>query len=507
MRGFKDWDADSLETYAGTASRMSQRLLSSEVACHPEWEMLSVDIEKAFLQGMTYQEIHELTGEALRVVHFSLPPGAAAQLRKIPGYESYDESTECLRCIKPGTGCKDAPRAFSLKLASVIHTPEVGLVSSTMDPELEMKHEDGIGFTVFMTKHVDDFKIGGLAPRPTKILEAIEKVFGHMDRNYNEFTNCGVHQKRHPNGDVEWDQDPYLDALIPITHPSLVGAKPETDLNPELTALFWSLLGALAYALTTQHWLSVYVVALQRMTHKATIIHIRKLNAIVRIAQKQKAHIMFQSMVCDRLLDTHSDSAFSKEQEKGYGMRGANYLRRGRRRSDKTTVWHLLTSECKSHKLITRSSFSSEVLAAVAAADGMIPILMTLHELQTGPLSKTECRRLREEGNLCFHSLLTIDSMSMFSAIAAAIVKVPSEKNLAGHLFWVRELINLQVLNQLQWADTRDMSCDGHTKGSIDRQMLLDVMLGNFKYQHETKLYPATVPSRTGTAVPRPSVP
>ena len=63
--------------------------------------MLSVDIEKAFLQGMTYKEIHEPTGEALRVVHFSLPPGAAAQLRKIPGYESYDESTECLRCIKP----------------------------------------------------------------------------------------------------------------------------------------------------------------------------------------------------------------------------------------------------------------------------------------------------------------------------------------------------------------------------------------------------------------------
>ena len=55
MRGFKDWDADTLETYAGTASRLSQRLLASEVACHPGWEMISVDVEKAFLQGMTYK--------------------------------------------------------------------------------------------------------------------------------------------------------------------------------------------------------------------------------------------------------------------------------------------------------------------------------------------------------------------------------------------------------------------------------------------------------------------
>ena len=50
MRGFKDWDADSLETYAGTASRLSQRVLVSEVACHPEWRFLSVDVEKKFLQ-------------------------------------------------------------------------------------------------------------------------------------------------------------------------------------------------------------------------------------------------------------------------------------------------------------------------------------------------------------------------------------------------------------------------------------------------------------------------
>ena len=65
-------------------------------------------------------------------------------------------------------------------------------------------------------------------------------------------------------------------------------------------------------------------------------------------------------------------------------------------------------------------------------------------------------------------------AVSVFAAIAASTVKIPSEKNLMGHLFWLRDLIDRKVLSHLQWADTRDMSSDGHTKGSIDREMLLE---------------------------------
>ena len=291
------------------------------------------------------------------------------------------------------------------------------------------------------------------------------------------------------NGDIEWDQDDYIKDLIPITHHELTGKKKEDLPSEQLTALFWSLLGALAYALTTQHWLAVYVVALQRVTQNPTVGDIRDLNTLVRKAKQAPAHIKFRSMKCHRTIDTHSDSSFKKEQEKGYGMRGANYMRRGTDK-DGQTVWHLLQSECKSHKLVTRSTFSSETLAAVGAADTLIMLLFTMHELQTGPLSKTEARRLREEGGWCFNSILTIDAMSVFSAIAASTVKVPSEKNLAGHLFWLRELLDRKIVTHIQWADTRDMSSDGHTKGSIDRQMLLDVMLGKFTYQHATQLFP-----------------
>ena len=116
---------------------------------------------------------------------------------------------------------------------------------------------------------------------------------------------------------------------------------------------------------------------------------------------------------------------------------------------------------------------------------------MTLHELAVGPMSKTEARRIREEGGLAFETTLTVDAMSLFAAISAATVRVPSEKFLVGHLFWLRELIDLKLLTRLQWVDTRDMSADGHTKGTIERKAILDLMVGLFKFIHPTREYPA----------------
>ena len=62
--------------------------------------------------------------------------------------------------------------------------------------------------------------------------------------------------------------------------------------------------------------------------------------------------------------------------------------------------------------------------------------------------------------------------MSLFAAIAASTVKVPSEKNLAGHLFWLRELLDRKVITHIQWADTRDMVADCMTKGGVLRTMI-----------------------------------
>ena len=104
-------DAQGLENYAGTSQRYSQRILVSE-AVRNGWGICTTDISKAFLQGVTYKELAEATGEPLRAENFYLPDYCVDVLRQIPGYEGFDLALEVLHCEKPGTGCNDALRCF-----------------------------------------------------------------------------------------------------------------------------------------------------------------------------------------------------------------------------------------------------------------------------------------------------------------------------------------------------------------------------------------------------------
>eukprot|EP00959_Pyramimonas_sp_CCMP1952_P146536 3067212-Pyramimonas_sp.AAC.1 len=47
--------------------------------------------------------------------------------------------------------------------------------------------------------------------------------------------------------------------------------------------------------------------------------------------------------------------------------------------------------------------------------------------------------------------------------------------------------MDIGIVHNVQWCDTRDMTAYGHTKGSIDRELLLEVMSGtqSFKERRE----------------------
>ena len=48
---------------------------------------------------------------------------------------------------------------------------------------------------VFMlSKHVDDLKLAAQKHHVEQLIAHIERVFGKMKGDYDDFTNCGVHQ-------------------------------------------------------------------------------------------------------------------------------------------------------------------------------------------------------------------------------------------------------------------------------------------------------------------------
>ena len=115
IRGFKDREKGDVDRYAGTSSKLSQKLLVSEAVAR-KWDVGTTDISKAFLQGVTYEELAELTGEPLREVNFYLPAYNIPMLKAVEGFEDFNPQVEVLHCDKPGSGSFDAPRASSHKL-------------------------------------------------------------------------------------------------------------------------------------------------------------------------------------------------------------------------------------------------------------------------------------------------------------------------------------------------------------------------------------------------------
>ena len=172
---------------------------------------------------------------------------------------------------------------------------------------------------------------------------------------------------------------------------------------------------------------------------------------------------------------------------KGYGMRGLCLLRRGTKIKTKEPAVHFLESICKSHRLTVRSSYAAETLAAAHGAEDVFPTLITLEEIKKGVLRPAELKRLREEGGLSLKVTLTTDAESVFKSLTSRDLKVPTEKTLLGHISWIREMLQLRIIDKVQWCDTRDMVADGHTKGSIERRTLIQLMAGAQKYQHEVR--------------------
>merc|ERR1712159_948679 len=95
----------------------------------------------------------------------------------------------------------------------------------------------------------------------------------------------------------------------PIIHAELTGADPATSATKDVTDLFVSLRGAIAYTTLTQAWIQVYIVALQRI-QTPTNLEVRRLNALTRKLQKEPKKLVFPSMTCGNVLDLHTDSGY-----------------------------------------------------------------------------------------------------------------------------------------------------------------------------------------------------
>jgi hypothetical protein len=472
IRGFEDRDAATLATFAGTATRWGQRVVVS-VSAQNKWTLSTADVGCAFLRGLTFERLAELTGEPLRVVHFDPPAKFAALFTALPGMADTDWSRHTLKMVKPIYGLKDAPRCWRKQL----HISLTGLGGHALlcDPALYCwKHEGGL--VLLLSTHVDDLKLTGEDEWVAWLLAELTTQFGTLKTEIGIFEHCGLQHTQDPvSYSVKVDQNHYTPQLQLINLTNYDTSDESLAAPPELVAAFQSLLGGLSWLTQTRMDLCVYIQSLQRASHNPNFGHLLRVNRVTRWAKRKPMHVQYNKLpgssfrVC-----CISDAAFRREDATGLALRGAIIGIGNVQLGDPGGDVHLIEWFSKRQRRIVRSTFGAELNALADAFEISKVVAYTYAELMLPVYADPAMLRgLEDSGGLPLTIEASIDCRSVFDSLASEQIKQPTESSLIMLLLQLKQCLRLGSLSKLWWISTGDMAADGLNKGAISRAGLM----------------------------------
>ena len=481
IRGFKDLQQDGLATFSPTASRMGQRFINWIAAQRSDFILFSCDVGGAFLKGLTFKEVAELTGEPLRTVQLDLPANAVPVLRMIPGFEKFNPQLHTLEMERPGFGLKDAPRLWNLRLTQVMHRLDMkALISDNQifcrwsDGEKKAQTHDFRRLQMACSTHVDDLKGAATEPVADSFMNILEQEFGKLTRQKHKFEHTGVLHEMKADGCVECTQDHYVKQLRLISLDKAKGD--DEDLDSETQGLYWSLLGGLAWLTVTRADIAVHVGYLQRHTHDTQWRHVRALNTVVKWTRRRSCVIRYESVPSPWAVTSLPDSAFAAQEPDCLAIRAVivmiiNVNWTGQLEN----VVGVMEYFTRKQPRVCRSTFAAEISAIDDGVSSSIIIQALLHELIHGPCTATELAVMVDKGTLLIPLFVGTDNKGAFSALSAHEIKKPAEPHLLYLLRSLRDRIDIHSIWALAWIDTRDMLSDALTKGAISKKAILDV--------------------------------
>ena len=502
VRGFLDKDQDWLETFASTASRWGQKLVVA-VAVQNKWTLLTADVGAAFLRGLTFAELSELTGAPIRRCAFKPPAGYSDFIRELPNCGSFNENVHELEMLKPVYGLKDAPRAWRKRLhLAMTDMRATALRTDTCIYTWRTKVGNEDRLEAICSAHVDDIKLAGDANKVEWILQQLSKWFGELKIQRGSFEYCGIMHELQKDKSYHLHQNHFAQRLklVPVT--DLPVQTPKQPLNEEQLSLYMSGLGSLAWLVQTRADVAIYIQALQRATKKATVSHMLRLNTVIRWCRRKAVHLAFAHLGTAELkVLIVSDAAFRREDNSGLAMRGALIAIAENHPGNPGGKANTVEYYSRKQRRIVRSTFGAETNGAADAVEIGRMIAYTLAEILIPNCTAAVLTRMDEAGTLPIKLQLIIDCRSLFDTLKADEIKMPREASLVMLLHQLKESLRTGSLSSIVWVDTRDMLADALNKGIIARKAIID-----FCNQASWSLkYPFQIFSET-THVPVPSV-
>ena len=471
VHGFKDQDADSLVTYASTAARWAQRIITAQAAQN-RWHILTADVGDAFLRGLTFEQLARLTGELLRKVAFVPPKGFESYIAELPGMQGFNvEKHELLMC-RAIYGLKDAPRAWRITLHATL--TELKGHSLKTDNAVYYWHSNGV-LSLLLSAHVDDLKVTGTPVMIDWLLEELTSRFGTLKVQWNQFEHCGLIYEQHTDFSISVSQNHYVLGLKPVDMTAVDASKGDLPLTTAQHSDYLSLLGGLAWLSQTRLDVCIYVQALQRAAQKPVVANLIRLNCVVKWVRRKPSTLLYIKLEGPLKIASISDAAFRREDLTGLAMRGAVVALCERHADQPGGRLQIIDFYSRRQRRIVRSTFGAELNSMVDAFETAKLLAFTMAELLDPTMTITSLRMLEETGKfpICIESI--IDCRSIHDSLRPSDTKIPNEASLIMLLLGLKEALRNGTLSAIWWIDTADMLADGLNKGLISRKALLEV--------------------------------
>ena len=409
-----------------------------------------------------------------REISFEPPRGSEHLIKALPKHKSYNPVQHVLRLLKPAYGLRDAPKAWRTALDRCLKQHKLHQLPT--DAGLYVGYCPKGNVNLVLSCHVDDLKIAAEASAYSALKVALETSFGKLTEKCaykSALEHCGIIHRQLEDFTISLDQKHYAEQLNPAQIPAALVSTPEARLDPGLLGTYMSLLGGAAWMVQTRPDVCVYIQALQRATHVATVGHLQRLNKIVRYLRRRPSALYYPQFTTSSLkIICVSDSAFRVETSACLAMRGAVIGLCEDLPGKPGGVVHTLEYYSRRQRKVTRSTFAAETMSLADGIECSRVIAMTYTAIKYPHENMAQLIRREETGtgHLQLHGV--VDCKSLFDHLASDELRVPSESSLILVLSGLKEQLASFNLRTLWWIMTGCMVADGLNKGLVSRRAL-----------------------------------
>ena len=426
-RGFEE-KIHNARTDSPTCSRQSLRI-TFVAASTMKWELQSLDITSAFLQGN----------------------GIARDVYIRPPSEMYEEGVvwKLKRCLY---GLKDAPRAWYERVEDELK--RLGGIMSVFDEAMFLWYEKGSKLEGILVCHVDDFVYTGSKEWLHRTIGSLMELFKISSHFKGSFKYIGLNVVQ-TNSAVYVDQQKYVDGLKEINLTSDRSKQKDEGLTTEELSQLRSLSGQLLWASTqTRPDVSFDACIVSNYGKTPTIRNVIAANKAVKKLKSTSVKLAFPDLGNpeDIKVVAYSDATHaSLPSEASQG--GFIIFLRGNG-SITPIMW-----QSKKLNRVTKSPLASETMELAEAADGGFLIASMVQEVfRLGRLPEIEC---------------ITDNRSVTEFLKTS--HVIQDTRLRVDVARIREMLKLKEIS-VKWVKNDFQLADPLTKAGASSSKLLEVL-------------------------------